>query len=250
MLPVSGVTLAISEPTGEDELFVVETDLAPLGAILELLRRLTRGVDWDGLPAVDLDAAALLLRRRLIGEIIRTDAGCANSGCAERIDVSFAIADYLNHHHPRSARAVRGAGSDGWLELTAADTRFRVPTVADVREAAGAEDPAAILEGRCTRPAGPPRSVGRRIDRALSALAPSLKDLVGGSCPVCGVEVALWFDPLAYVLTELRDRFAGIHADTHALASAYGWSEHTILAMPGVRRRRYAELVSEARAAA
>ena len=64
MLPVSGVALAVREPTGEDELYVVETELAPLPALLELLRRVgsTAGggpLDWSSFPAADLDAVAL-----------------------------------------------------------------------------------------------------------------------------------------------------------------------------------------------
>ena len=81
MLPVSGVVLALREPTGEDKLYVVETALAPLPALLELARRVGSTVaggplDWASLPAADLDAAALAMRRSWVGEVIRTDAMC------------------------------------------------------------------------------------------------------------------------------------------------------------------------------
>ena len=111
MLPVSGVALAVREPTGEDELYVVETALAPLPAFLELARRVASTVtggslDWTSLPATDLDAAALVIRRSWIGDAIRTDARCPGPGCRERIDVSFGIGDYLQHHRPRRPRGV------------------------------------------------------------------------------------------------------------------------------------------------
>ena len=70
-----------------------------------------------------------------------------------------------------------------------------------------------------------PTRAARAVDRALAAMAPSLEGLVGGHCPECGAEVALRFDPLTYTMLELRDTFAGIYRETHALASAYGWSE-------------------------
>ena len=35
--------------------------------------------------------------------------------------------------------------------------------------------------------------------------------------------------------------------DTHRIASAYGWSEAEILALPRTRRRRYADLIAQER---
>ena len=76
MLAVSGVGLVVLEPTGEDELFVLETPLAPLPAMVELGRRVTctehgTPVDWSTLPAADVGAAALLIRRSWLGDAIR-----------------------------------------------------------------------------------------------------------------------------------------------------------------------------------
>ena len=135
MLPVSGVVLAVREPTGEDELFVVETALAPLPALLELARRVGTTVaggplDWASLPATDLDAAALVIRRSWIGDAIRTDATCPGPGCRERIDVSFGIGDYIEHHRPRRPRGVTeapdGAGSR-WRGRPSASASRRSP---------------------------------------------------------------------------------------------------------------------------
>jgi hypothetical protein len=255
LLPVSGVTLAVGEPTGEDELFVVETALAPLPTMLELCRRVVRTVSgdppaWPVLPATDLDAVALLIRRSWIGDTIRTDAICPDQRCRERIDVSFGIEDYLKHHRPRRPSGVMVTSEAGWFALSGATIRFRIPTVADMLEATAGEGGEQALVGRCVEGSEISRALARRVDRALSALAPSLEDLLGGSCPACGHEVTLRFDPLAYTLSELRDAFAGIHLETHALASAYGWPEATILALPRARRRRYASIVADERAAA
>lgn len=255
MLPVSGFMLAVSEPTGEDELFVLETTLAPLPAMLELSRRVVSAVpggrlDWPRLPAADLDAVALLIRRAWIGEQIRTDVICSRPGCEERIDVSFRIEDYIEHHRPRRPRGVAAAAEEGWFELSQTTVRFRIPTVADVLEVTSEDSPAQALTERCVDPAEIPRSLAARLHRALSALAPSLDDLLGGTCPACGQEVTLRFDPLTYTLRELRNAFSGIHLETHALASAYGWPEATILALPRARRRRYAGLVADERVAA
>jgi hypothetical protein len=254
LLPVSGVVLAIREPTGEDEIYVLETALAPLPVILGLARRVAitvagSPVDWAGLPATDLDAAALVIRRSWIGEVIRADARCPGPGCRERIDVSFGIEDYLRHHRPRRPRSVTDGGGEGWLTLTGAAVRFRLPTVADLLAVASCNEPAEELCGRCIDAPELPPALARRLDRALSALAPNLDDLLGGSCPACGHQVTMRFDPVGYTLAELRQAFSGIHLETHALASAYGWPEEAILALPRSRRRRYASLIADERQA-
>jgi hypothetical protein len=252
LLPVSGVALAVREPTGEDELFVVETTLDPLAALLGLARRVGSTVagaplDWTSLPKTDLDAAALVIRQCWIGEVIRTDAMCLGPGCRERIDVSFSVGDYLQHHRPRRPRGVIGTTDDGWFSLTGAAVRFRIPTIADLLAASSDDRPEETLSSRCIDTPEMSRALARRLDRALSALAPSLDDLLGGSCPGCGHEVTMRFDPLAYTLTELRNAFSGIHLETHALASAYGWPEEVILALPRSRRRRYASIIADER---
>jgi hypothetical protein len=254
-LPVSGVALAVREPTGEDELFVVETALAPLPACLELARRVGRAAadgsfDWTSLPVTDLSVATLMIRRSWIGDAIRTDAECPSPDCRARIDVSFGIGDYIEHHRPRRARGVNAGPDEGWFTLAQSTVRFRIPTAGDVIEAMSAERLTGTLLERCVDPPQITRTLARRLDRALSALAPSLDDLVGGICPECGDEVKMRFDPLAYTLSELRDTFAGLHLETHALASAYGWPEQAILELPRGRRQRYAACVAGERLAA
>jgi hypothetical protein len=255
LLPVSGAGLTVREPTGADEVFVIETALAPLPALLELASRVTSSaaggpLDWASLPATDLDAAALVIRRSWIGDTVHTDTLCPAPGCRERIDVSFGIGDYLGHHRPRRPRGVAETPDVGWFTLARALVRFRIPTVADLLAASSASQPAQALSGRCVEAPEVSRALARRLDRALAALAPSLDDLLGGVCPVCGYSVTMRFDPLSYTLAELRNAFSGVYLETHALAATYGWQEETILALPRSRRRRYASVIAEGRWAA
>lgn len=254
MLAVSGVRLVVREPTGADELFVLETPLAPLPAMVEIARRVTTGergtaLDWPSLAAADVGAAALLIRQSWLGDAIRTDVACPEPGCGERIEVSFGIERYIAHHRPRRPRTVVPTDQDGWYALRGADTRFRIPTIADVLQAIDADSPALTLSERCVQGTAT-GSLIRRIDRALSAMAPQLESSVGGTCPSCGHEVSLRFDPVVYTLSELRDSFSALYYDIHLLASAYGWPETAILALPRQRRRRLATLVEEERVAA
>jgi hypothetical protein len=252
LLPVSGAALTVREPTGEDEVYLVETLLPPLPAVLWLAGRVARTVtgdplDWPSLPAADINAAALEIRRSWIGDMIRTDTRCPGPGCRERIDVSFSIGDYMRHHRPRRSRGLTETPGEGWFTLSGAQVRFRLPTVADLLAVAYQDRPAEMLSYRCIDAAEISRALARRLDRALCALAPTLDDSLGGICPACGHEVTMRFDPLTYTLAELRNAFSGIHVETHALASAYGWPEDAILALPRTRRRRYVSLIADER---
>jgi hypothetical protein len=255
VLPASRIGLVVNEPTSADELFVVETALAPPSAWLELAARVGRPDEggelaWMQLPAVDLAAAALAIRRAWIGDAITADAGCPDPGCGERMEVAFGIGEYLEHHRPRPSRRATQTSDAAWYVLTGIAVRFRIPTVADLLDALQDPEPERALAGRCVDPPDVRSGVARRVNAALSALAPRLDDLVGGACPACGAEVEFRFDPLTYTFRELKDLFSGIHREIHALASAYGWPEEEILTIPRRRRVRYASIIADDRSVA
>jgi len=245
VLPVSGRQVWLREPTGEDELLVLESAGPAAATILALAARVAtdpagRAIDWSALPAVDLGAAALLIRRTWLGNTIRTEALCPATGCDEPIDVAFNIPAYLDHHRPRRFRGATEC-EPGWFGLRGTDVQFRIPTVADLLEALEGLGPATIVE-RCVRPPDPSAVVARRIDRALEALAPRLDGELSGRCPSCGRTVDLRFEPLSYVLEELRDASTDLFAQVHELALAYHWSEDAILALGRRRRGSYAAM--------
>jgi len=257
VLPVSGIEFVVREPTGLDELYIVENSLAPMPALLGLASRVARTssgaeVDWAGIPAADLGAAALIIRRTWLGDVISTDARCPESACGERIDVTFGIGDYIRHHRPRRPRSLGETADVGWFALAGTEVQFRIPTVGDVLAAQSDDAPTDELFRRCVRTERSlrARALARRLDRALSALAPSLNDLVGGGCPACGQQIELRFDPIGYTLADLRNTFAGIHYQTHAIAAAYGWPEDVILALPRRRRGSYASIIADERSVA
>jgi hypothetical protein len=240
----------VREPTGQDELFLIETGLPPAAALAALAERVAtvdrRRLDWQEVAATQLGAVALAIRRAWIGDRVLSEGRCQYPECGKRVDVSFSSLTYLAHHRPGRPRNVR-AGDDGWFQLASALVRFRIPSVADLLASEAGAEPATTLASRCLDPARLPARTARAVDRALAKLAPSLEGLIGGQCPACGTDVAMRFDPLTYTVLELKDTFAGIYRETHALASAYGWPEETILNQPRSRRRRYAELIFESR---
>jgi hypothetical protein len=245
-LPVSGVRLEFREATGEDQLVLLDNG-RPAETMLAVLSRVAsdpRGgqIRWLELPAVDLGAAALLIRAAWLGDRISTDTNCPAVGCSERIDVAFRISDYLAHHRPGRFRGLAD-GEGGWLGLAGAEVLFRIPTIGDLLAASLEPDGASWLNEHCIRPGGVQGTVVRRIDRALGVIAPRLDGEVGGRCPACGHVVELFFDPLGYVLAELRDASAGLYGEVHELALAYHWPEQAILTLARPRRQRYVAMV-------
>jgi hypothetical protein len=255
LLPASGLSLSVREPTSEDELFLLETALEPLLAVLELGRRVaTREdgsqLDWERLPATDLAAVALELRRAWLGDTLSTESSCPAPGCGEAIDVTFSIGAYLEHHRPRAARGALADGEPGWYILRGTDTRFRLPQVDDLLAVRSNRERAGELTARCVTPAELAAPQARRLDRALSALSPRLDNQIEGICPACASTVELRFEPCSFVLAELRSAFSGIYLETHLIAARYGWGERDIMSLPRRRRRQYARLAAEERLAA
>lgn len=246
-LPVSGVRVHLREPTGDDQLVVLQPSPSAAHTVLALAERLARDsagrrIDWPALPAVNLGAAALVIRGAWLGERIHTEAICPAPGCGEPIDVSFSVTDYFAHHLPRRFRGVV-AGDDGWFATAWGEVSFRIPTIEDLVVSTGDGLNADWLVARCMRPSDAPPGARRRVERALSAIAPRLDDHVNGQCPVCGEVVELFFDPVSYVLAELRDASSDLSADVHELAFAYHWSERAILALDRRRRHDYVAMI-------
>jgi hypothetical protein len=246
-LPVSGLGVTLRLPGGEDELALIEGPGEAVAAALALLTRLTARVDgqlqdWAQLPVTDFEFLLLRLRETLLGDHVSSLVGCPS--CAERVEISFRISDYIARIRPAALPEVTAAPQDGWLQLETA--QFRLPRVADVLAAQGAAHPGRELQRRCLSP-GLEEKLRRRLERVIAKLAPQVTGEVGGACPACGALLAAWFDVPGFVLTELRRLAAGIHAEVHLLATHYGWAEAAILALPGARRRAYAELIRDAK---
>jgi hypothetical protein len=246
VLPASGTRVLLREPTGEDELLALEGAGSAAATTLALAARLATDqsgntLDWLALPAVDLSAIALLIRATWLGNTVRTEALCPAGGCDEPIDVAFGISAYLEHHRPGRFRGVVER-EPGWFEPTGTNVRFRIPTIADMLAAIEGNGPSTLLE-RCVHPANPPAAIARRIDRALDVLAPRLDGELEGTCPACGQIVDLRFEPISYVLEELRDAATGLFTEVHELAFSYHWDEQAILTLGRRRRHGYVSMI-------
>ena len=192
------------------------------------------------MPAVDLAAAALLVRRVWIGGDDPGRGAVPEPDCGGAIDIAFGIDDYLAHRRPRPFGACQrrtvGTRRVGRSLSTAHDRRSRP-------RPRGSADPVGALAEACVRPVPVDAAVLRRVERALVKLAPPLEGRLTGICPLCCGAVEFSFDPIEYVLAELREASAGLLLQVHDLARAYHWSEDEILGLDRRRRHSYVALV-------
>jgi hypothetical protein len=140
--------------------------------------------------------------------------------------------------------AVAGA-PPGWK------IRARLATVADVRAAAAADWRAlaaslivvAAHDGSPVNAGELPDAVLEAVDRDVAARDAQSDLRLALTCPACDHAWAQRLDPGAYVWREIEAHARRLVGEVHALASAYGWSEAEILALPPARRRTYLEAV-------
>jgi hypothetical protein len=191
----------------------------------------------------DVEVLLLELHRFVFGELVRGTSICPAERCGARVDIEFRIADYLAHHAPRAWRDVEPAGDDGWFALRNAQVRFRLPAACDRMAIASAARPDEALVARCVHPPNLPSRLLARVARAMEALAPPLTDQLEGTCPACGTQLVVDFDPVAFTLRELRDDAAFVFEEIHLLASRYHWPEAAILALPRSRRMQYVGMI-------
>lgn len=250
-LPVTQSEVVLRHPTGAEDILMAEAGRLEVRLALSLVGALARGaegapLDWSSLPITDLDAALLRIRQLVVGDLIRSSAGCPVKTCGAPIDVSFRIGEYLDHQRPERPGDVVDAARAGWFRFAAVEgVSFRLPTSADLVAIATHPAGDGELLRRCVDPSDLGEEALARIEEAMEALAPSLYMDLDGTCPECGGVVGIPFDPQRYVLRELRMRAMSVYEDVDLLASQYHWSEQEILAMTQVRRARYAELVNE-----
>ncbi|MBK8211891.1 MAG: hypothetical protein IPK78_20050 [Rhodospirillales bacterium] len=235
-------------PDGADDILLLEAGPPDLGLALSLIARVVHRVDGapldpTALPIGDVDVLLLRLRQRVIGEVVSAEEVCAGPGCRARVDITFSIDAYLEHHRPGDAPPILPA-EEGWYRLSDDAVEFRLPRAADQLAIARAEWPEQALLLRCLRPAEIADPARRKVEAAMEAMAPSLCAELEGICPECGARVEASFDPIQYTLRELRDQAAFVYEEVCAIAHHYHWSEAEILSLPAARRARYAELAA------
>lgn len=168
------------------------------------------------------------------GREVEAVADCA--ACGATIEIGFDVVAF--------ADALRPAGEASVTLASGETLPLRVPTVRDVIDCRTCEDPAEMLARRCLPDAAAlAHGDAERIGQALVAADPLLDPVIATSCPECGVEQQVSFDAAGFLWERMAARARGLLTEVHLLASAYGWSEEVILALPERRRASYLDMV-------
>lgn len=219
----------------------------PSGRALELHRAALPAAGSAQLRAAPLTTRAAdlyALRRALFGDQMEILADCVHCGSALELGVNAsALAPDPPPVGPLHVNA------DDW------EVEFRLPSAADLAEAAAAADARRELAVRCTvaayrggEPADPaemPDGVVRRLAEAAERVDPGPDVTLRVACPDCGATTVAELDIAAYLWAELDNWARELLLDVHLLARVYGWTEPEILALSPLRRRYYLELCAD-----
>jgi len=191
------------------------------------------------------DARLLAIQRDTFGAAMACFAECAR--CGERLEVELDAGAI--------AAGAEGTG-EGTLEVGELVLELRPLDSRDLAAAAGcgtAEEAVKVLARRSVRSAaraGVAVDAGEaadanqaRIAARLPELDPRAEVLLDLRCPACGEAVASPLDVAAFVWSKLSAAARRILREVHTIASAYGWSEESILALGDARRLAYLELI-------
>jgi hypothetical protein len=211
------------------------TPAAQAATLLE--RALAPSEPLEGWAIARRNAALLELRMSRWGPALNGVATCP--GCEGELEFSFDL-ELLARAVARASPGEAAVGVDGF--------ELRVPTAKDVAAArARGADARRDLISRCLLAPAPDAELDEalveRLGRGLAEADPVGAAELELSCPDCGYE---WTQALAleaFVAREAEAEARRIAGEVHALASAYGWSEAEVLAVPPERRRVYLELV-------
>lgn len=192
----------------------------------------------DELADLDLglrDWHLLRLRQTLFGPVLSAYGRCPH--CGERIELELdARALHAEAPAAEPPQHVDGAGR-----------RYRLPTTRDLIAIARMGDPDAAAEAlfaACSLDTVLSADIDMAaIERGLAALSVDRGVQLDLCCAACGGDWPLDLDPGAFCWEEIEAHAQALLDDIHRLASAYGWSEHDILALGNPRRAAYLDRI-------
>ncbi len=183
----------------------------------------------------------LRLHRALVDAPLEAHIKCASCGVDNEFTVPTDSILGAPPANPESHVSIRSRGRS----LT-----FRLPLMGDIEATSGASTSAevrrAVLE-RC-RIAGDLGALtddaAEQLGREFEARDPAATVVINISCASCRTTIAASIDLASFVVADLDRVIESLYRDIDLIATAYGWDEPTILALPASRRRRYVDMIA------
>ena len=227
--------------------------LGPTARALALLLAAAEEEEEPGalaaLPLGRRDGRLLELRSRLFGPILAAAISCP--GCGERLELKAESNELAAGPGEADADAIESIALDGWV------ARFRLPNSHDLAAVEGRRDAAAAgrsllesclagvtWEGREVPAGNLPQELAGAIGRRMAELDPLAAPDVAVDCPDCGQQWQAPVDIAGFLWSEVDAWARRTLFQVHELASAYSWTEDTVLALSPAKRARYLELVA------
>jgi hypothetical protein len=225
--------------------------LRPVDRALLMLRATCPELPEEALAALSVgqrDARLLAARAAMFGERLDGTAACPH--CGERLEFSLGVAD-LRQDSASPAGGPIMLDEDGWrLSVRPPDSR----DLTAVAAAGSVEEARRLLLQRCVAVDGAtggntdigllPETLLDRVSALLSEREAQADVTLAMQCVACGHAWQLLFDIGAFLWSEIEACASRLLAEVDALARAYGWRERDILAMSGIRRAAYLDMVS------
>ncbi|MHB8595739.1 MAG: T4 family baseplate hub assembly chaperone [Ktedonobacteraceae bacterium] len=200
------------------------------------------------------DTALLAIREQVFGSSFASYAECPR--CRAALEFAFSANDIRVGAAPATSdRQILTFECDGYM------IEAHLPDSADqlaIVSCGGVASARALLLQRCIVSVAYqgvamekkdrdelPENVIAALGEAIVECDPQAEIRLKLVCPSCDHSWFAAFDILTFLWKEITTHARRILRDVHILASAYRWSESEILALSGMRRRFYLEMVAE-----
>lgn len=204
------------------------------------------GGDASSWPLGRVHEALLRLHVALAGPVLRSTVACPR--CTTTIEFDLDATTLLTHATGESPATP--VELDGWHVDWSPLTFGAHLDLADGRRAPEATDLVRAVVDEVKSPDGTPAAAEDLPAPVVAALAeaqlaadPLVEVAVALACSECGADTDAVVDLVAHVSQAVEVRGRRLLDDVHELATAYGWSERTVVSLPARRRRAYLERV-------
>ena len=211
---------------------------SPTRRALVLLRAASPETPPEELAALSIgarDARLLNLREWFFGPHVVAQTACP--ACGEQLECTFDV------------DTVRVSQPDPTLPAEVDGVRYRLPDSTDLEAISDTLDEDTALHQllqRCVAASAEltPAQVAA-VAKRMGECDPQACVVIGVTFHACENRWASIFDIAAFFWTEIHAWAQRTLREVHVLASAYGWTEDTILGLSAARRHAYLEMIGE-----